>query len=60
MSEFFDSIKENQDIFIADISADSSISDMKEDPLMPKDLPVFSKKFEHMYDEVNRQDNLFV
>lgn len=60
MSEFFESIKENQEIFIADIAADSSIPDMKDDPLMPKDLPVFSKKFEHMYDEVNRQDNLFV
>ena len=60
MSDFFESIKENQDALMADISADSSIPDMKDDPLMPKDLPVFSKKFEHMYDEVNRQDNLFV
>ncbi|KAL7714711.1 Uncharacterized protein QTN25_007799 [Entamoeba marina] len=59
MEDFFEEIK-NKPEMLEDMEIDSSIPDMKDDPLMPKDLPVFSKKFEHLYDEINRQDNLFV
>ncbi|ELP84021.1 hypothetical protein EIN_346680 [Entamoeba invadens IP1] len=59
MEDFFEEIKNKPEMLEA-MEIDSSIPDMKDDPLMPKDLPVFSKKFEHLYDEINRQDNLFV
>ena len=60
MEEFFNKVKPQQDEMIEDIMRDSGIPDMKDDPLMPRDLPVFSRKYEHVYDEVNRQDSLFV
>ncbi|EDR29219.1 hypothetical protein EDI_237820 [Entamoeba dispar SAW760] len=59
MEDFFEEIK-NKPEMLEEMEIDSSIPDMKDEPLMPKDLPVFSKKFEHLYDEINRQDNLFV
>lgn len=60
MEDFFESVKNDDENMLMEVTLESAIPDMKDDPLMPKDLPVFSKKFEHMYDEVNRQDNLFV
>lgn len=60
MEDFFDDIKNNPSM-LEEMEVDSSaIPDMRDDPLMPRDLPVFSKKFEHLYDEINHQDSLFV
>ena len=60
MSQFFASMKSHEEAFTSDMAEDTSLPEMKDDPLMPKDSFVSSKKYEHMYDEVNRQDNLFV
>ena len=60
MEDFFENVKNDDENMLMEITLDSSIPDMKDDPLMPKDLPIFSKKYEHIYDEINRQDNLFV